>query len=195
MNVLDIIIGIPLLYAIYKGFTKGFIYEAATLIALVLGVYGAIHFSDFTAELIQDTFDYESQYMEYISFVVTFIAIVIGINLLGRIIDKVVEAVALGFVNRLLGVVFGLLKGIVILSIVVHLLNYVNKRINFISEEKKKESLLYEPMSQIAETLFDFFDSDFSSTKEKIEKKIKNGTDSLKNMDLNDLHVNLPNLN
>jgi len=179
MNVLDIIIGIPLLYAIYKGFTKGFIYEAAILIALVLGVYGAIHFSDFTAELILDTFDFESQYMKYISFAVTFIAIVVGVNLLGRIIDKVVEAVALGFLNRLMGVAFGLLKGILILSIVVHLLNYVNKRVNFISEEKINESLLYQPMSQIAETLFDFFDSDFSSTKEKIEKKIKKGTERL----------------
>ena len=80
MNILDIFIGLPLIYAIYKGFTKGFVYEAASLIALILGVYGAIHFSDFTAEVIQDTFKYESQYMEYISFIVTFIVIVIGIR-------------------------------------------------------------------------------------------------------------------
>ena len=180
MNILDILIGIPLIYAIYKGFTKGFIYEVATLIALILGVYGAIHFSDFTAEVIQDTFDYESQYMEYISFIVTFIVIVIGVNLIGRVIDKVVEAVALGFVNRLLGLAFGLLKGILILSIVVHLLNYVNDKFNFISQEKKKESLLYEPMTDISDKIFDFFDSDFSTTKEDIENKIKEGAESIK---------------
>jgi len=180
MNILDIFIGLPLIYAIYKGFTKGFIYEAATLVALIVGVYGAIHFSDFTAEVIQDTFNYESQYMEYISFVVTFIVIVIGINLIGRVIDKLVEAVALGFVNRILGVAFGLLKGVILLSIVIHLLNYVNDKFSFISQEKKKESLLYEPMSNISETLFEFFDSDFSSTKEKIEDKIKEGTESIK---------------
>lgn len=182
MNILDIILGIPLIYAIYKGFTKGFIYEVATLLALILGVYGAIHFSDFTAEVIQDTFKYESQYMEYISFVVTFIVIVIGIHLIGKIIDKVVEAVALGFVNRLFGVAFGLLKGIIILSIVVHLINYVNDRFNFISEEKKKESLLYEHLTYISDSLFDFFDSDFSTTKEKLENKIKKGTENLKNI-------------
>ncbi len=180
MNILDILIGIPLIYAIYKGFTKGFVYEVASLIALILGVYGAIHFSDFTAELIQDTFNYESQYMEYISFIVTFIAIVIGINLIGKIVDKMVESVALGFVNRLLGIAFGLMKGIILLSIVVHLLNYVNDRFSFISEEKKKESLLYVPMTHISDTLFDFFDSDFSSTKEKLEDKIKKGTESIK---------------
>lgn len=180
MNILDILIGIPLIYAIYKGFTKGFVYEVATLLALILGVYGAIHFSDFTAELIQDTFNYESQYMEYISFIVTFIAIVIGVNLIGKIVDKMVEAVALGFVNHLLGVAFGLLKGIIILSIVIHLLNYVNDKFSFISEEKKKESLLYEPMTHISDSLFEFFDSDFSTTKEKLEDKIKEGTESIK---------------
>jgi len=181
MNVLDIIIGIPLIYAIYKGFTKGFIHEIATLLALILGIYGAIHFSGFTAELIQDTFDYESRYMKYIAFVVTFIVIVIVINLIGKFIDTMVEAVALGFVNRLLGVAFGLLKGILILSIVVHLLNYVNDRFNFLSEEKKKESLLYEPMTYISDSIFDFFDSDFSSTKEKIEGQKKKVLESLKN--------------
>ena len=182
MNILDILIGIPMIYAIYKGFTKGFIYEIATLLALILGVYGAIHFSDFTAEVIQDTFKYESQYMEYISFIVTFIVIVIGINLIGRVMDKTVEAVALGFVNRFLGLAFGLLKGILILSIVIRLLNYVNDRFSFISEEKKKESLLYEPMTYISDSIFDFFDSDFSSTKEKFENKIKKTTDDLKNI-------------
>lgn len=180
MNILDIFIGIPLIYAIYKGFTKGFIYEAATLIALILGVYGAIHFSDFTAEVIQDTFKYESQYMEYISFVVTFIVIVIAINLIGGVLDKIIEAVALGFVNRLFGLAFGLIKGVILLSIVIHLLNYVNDRFSFISQEKKKESLLYEPMTSISDMMFEFFDSDFSTTKEKIEDKIKEGTESIK---------------
>ena len=180
MNILDILIGLPLVYAIYKGFTKGFIYEAATLAALIFGVYGAIHFSDFTAEFIQDTFKYESQYMEYISFIVTFIVIVIGINLIGRVIDKLVEAIALGFINRIFGLVFGLLKGVILMSIVIHLLNYVNDKFSFISQEKKAESILYEPMTGVSDALFDFFDSDFSTTKEKLEDKIKEGTESVK---------------
>ena len=180
MNILDILIGIPLIYAIYKGFTKGFVHEIATLLALILGVYGAIHFSNFTAEFIQDTFNYESQYMEYISFIVTFIVIVIGINLIGKIVDKLVESAALGSVNRLLGVAFGLLKGILILSIVVHLVNYVNDRFNFISEDKKQDSIMYEPLTDVSSTIFEFLDSDFSSTKKKIEDKIKTSTDKLK---------------
>ncbi|RUT78384.1 CvpA family protein [Ancylomarina longa] len=173
MNILDILIGLPLLYAIYKGFTKGLIIEVATLLALILGIYGAIHFSDFTAEFIKEKFDYNSQYMGYISFVITFLLIVVVVNLLGKLLNSLVEAVALGIVNRLLGVLFGLLKGIIILSIIVHLVDYVDKKFNFISEEKKSESLLYEPMQTISTTLFDLFDSDFASAKDKIKEKVK----------------------
>ena len=181
MNVLDIIIGIPLIYAMYKGFTKGLVHEIATLLALILGIYGAINFSDFTTEVIQDVLKYESQYMKYISFIATFIVIVIGINLIGKFVDKLVEAVALGIINRLLGLAFGLLKGVLILGIIIHLLNYVNDRVSFISEEKKKESLLYKPMTSISDSIFDLFDSDFSSTKEKIEGQKKEVIESLKN--------------
>jgi membrane protein required for colicin V production len=172
MNILDILIGIPLLWAAYKGFKNGLITEVATLLALIFGIYGAIHFSDFTAEFIRDKFEYDSQYMKYIAFVVTFLVIVIVVNVLGRMLSSLVEAVALGMINRLLGVIFALLKGILILSIVVHFVNYLDKKFEFISEEKKENSLLYEPMVMISDTLFDVFGSDLSGAKEKIKEKV-----------------------
>lgn len=171
MNILDILIGLPLLWAIYKGFTKGFVIEIATLLALILGIYGALHFSDFTAEYIQKRFDYESQYMNYISFAITFLVIVIAINIIGRLINTLVEAVALGMVNRLLGVVFGLLKGILIISIVVYLVDYMDRKFDFISDEKKDESLFYKPMEIVSETLFDILDSNFGDENNQLKEK------------------------
>ena len=53
MNYIDIILAIPLVWAVYRGFTKGFIIEIASLIAMVLGVYGAIHFSYFIFNQVQ----------------------------------------------------------------------------------------------------------------------------------------------
>ena len=49
---LDIIFAIIFCWAIYKGYTRGFILQAATLAALILGIYGAIKFSGFTANFI-----------------------------------------------------------------------------------------------------------------------------------------------
>ena len=173
MNILDILIGIPLVYAIYKGFTKGLIIEVATLLALILGIYGAIHFSDFTAEFIRNKFEYDSNYMGIMAFVITFILIVIVLNVLGKMMNSLVEAVALGMINRLLGAVFGLIKGIIILSILVYFVNFLDQRFDFISQEKKKESLLYEPMVQISEKLFDIFNADIGDTTDKIKEEVE----------------------
>ena len=173
MNLLDILIGLPLVWAIYKGFTKGLIIEVATLLALILGIYGAIHFSDFTAEFIRNRFDYDSNYMGIIAFISTFILIVIILNVVGKMLNSLVEAVALGMINRLLGVAFGLIKGIIIMSIVVYFVNFLDKKIDFISQEKKENSLFYLPMVHISETLFDIFDSDFDDTKNKIKESVQ----------------------
>jgi len=52
MNVLDIILGALLLFGLVRGFMKGLFVEVASLVALIAGVYGAIHFSSFTAILL-----------------------------------------------------------------------------------------------------------------------------------------------
>lgn len=173
MNFIDILLGIPLLWAVYKGFTKGLIIEVATLLALVLGIYGALHFSEFTADFIRNKLDYDSQYMSYISFVVTFLVIVVVINLMGRLLDKVVEAVALGFVNRLLGVVFSVMKAVLILSILVNLVERLDSRFDFISKEKKENSFLYQPLNNMAETIYDLMDFDFGNARKDLEKKLE----------------------
>jgi membrane protein required for colicin V production len=173
MSIIDILIGIPLLWAMVKGFKNGFIFEVATLIALVLGIYGAIHLSDFTAQFIRDRFNYDSEYLGYISFGITFVVIVIIVNIIGKLLNSFVEAIALGMFNRILGMVFGLLKGILIIGIIVYFVDYLDKKFEFISKEKKADSILYKPMTIVSETMFDLFNSDFSDTKDKIKEKVK----------------------
>ena len=72
MNYIDIIICIPLVWGLYKGFTKGLIIEAASFIAFGLGVWGGIHFSDFIAHKISEWFNWHSPYLPIVSFAVTF---------------------------------------------------------------------------------------------------------------------------
>ena len=54
MNYLDIIIAIILFLFGFKGFRKGLVIEVVTLLAFGVGIYGAMHFSDFTANHLQD---------------------------------------------------------------------------------------------------------------------------------------------
>ena len=52
MHYIDIVILIPLLWGAYRGFMKGFIVSISTFLALILGVYGAINFSDFVSKFL-----------------------------------------------------------------------------------------------------------------------------------------------
>jgi len=168
LNYFDVIIAILLLWSAYRGITRGFLIMAASLVALVLGVWGAIRFSDLTAGLLIENLDLESKYTSLIAFALTFIAIVIGVHLLARAMDKLVKAVALGFVNRLAGLAFAVLRTAFVISIILVILNSIDRRIPFIPEEHKNNSLLYNPLSKLAPSIFPYLN--FKDIKSRINK-------------------------
>ena len=146
MNYIDIILAVPLLWALYRGFTKGFIIEIATLIALILGVYGSIHFSYF----ISDKLNLHSSFSHLISFAITFLIIVIVIFLLAKLLEKSINLMALGIFNKLAGAFFSLLKFAFIISVLLIFINKINSKTNIISDKTKDVSLLYQPVSGLA---------------------------------------------
>lgn len=162
MNYIDLVLGIILIIAAIQGFRKGFIVELASLAALVLGIWGAIKFSDWTSGFIADTMNYHSQHLSTIAFVLTFIAIVIIIHILGKVLDNAVKAVALGFLNRLAGIIFGVLKAGVILSIFLLLFDSMDENVHILPSGQKTESKIYTPMKQLVPTLFPFIKLEFN---------------------------------
>jgi membrane protein required for colicin V production len=154
MNYIDIIIIIILALAMVRGFINGLVREVASLAALILGIWGAIRFSGFTAGKLYDYFDMSGKYVGIISFLVTFAIIVIIIHFIGLLVDKLVDAVALGFINRLLGIGFGLLKSVLIMSVFLAVLNAIDARRPFLPKEKIQQSMLYNPVSDIAPAIF-----------------------------------------
>jgi membrane protein required for colicin V production len=152
LNYLDIILAIPLLWAIYKGFRKGLIIEIASLVALLLGIYGSIHFSDYVSDYLKNSFHMKTAYLHIISFAVTFILIVIIVYAIAWVIEKLVDVVSLSFVNKLAGSVFSLIKMAFILSVILYFIDALDTKKSFISESKRNSSVLYIPVSNLAKT-------------------------------------------
>ena len=100
MNTIDIIILIPLLWAAYSGFKKGLIIEIATLLALAGGIYAGVHFSNYASGYLVEKID--SKMLPLASFGATFLVVVILIFALGKLLEKVVNMVALKLVNKVL---------------------------------------------------------------------------------------------
>lgn len=153
MNYFDIIIIIPLIWGGYKGFKKGFIIEIASFIALGLGIWGGMRFSSISAKYLSDAFEISEKVMPLISFAVTFIAIVIVVFMLAKMLQKLITMVALGLINRAAGALFGMLKFGLIMSVLINFTNIVNNQISFIDPEMKTSSILYEPMGTVAQII------------------------------------------
>ena len=157
-----------MLWSAYKGFSKGFISELSTLVALFLGIWGGIHLAGFIADFLIGTFNMSEKYVPIISFAITFILIVIAVHFIAKLLIKLIKAVSLNFINKLAGAAFGILKFGLIISIIIVILDKIDSDINFMSEKTKKSSLLYKPVGKIAKTIFPSL-NDFSPKNQVIK--------------------------
>lgn len=154
MGIFDIIIAVILVFGFIRGLMKGLFVEVASLAALVAGVYGAIHFSYFVGDFLNEKVSWSEQYITLASFAITFAIIVLAISLLGKLFTKLADFAYLGWINKILGGVFGALKLALILSIVLLVFDKFNNTIPFVNAEEKEKSILYEPVRKLAPMLF-----------------------------------------
>ncbi|WP_439128952.1 CvpA family protein, partial [Polaribacter sp.] len=75
MNIFDIIIAALLIFGFVRGIMKGFFVEVASLVALIGGVYGAIHFSYFLGDFLKESLSWSEEYISLAAFAGTFIII------------------------------------------------------------------------------------------------------------------------
>ncbi|MFW5773496.1 MAG: CvpA family protein [Tangfeifania sp.] len=128
MNYIDIILGLLLLFAAISGFRKGLVSELASLAALILGIWGAIEFSYITTDFLIENFNFETEYLNIISFIITFIVIVILVHIVGSAVNKFI------------------------------VFDKIDEDVEILSKEAKTESRLYEPIRNFAPSLFPFID-------------------------------------
>tara|TARA_R110000796_G_scaffold183498_1_gene299877 strand:+ start:5311 stop:5802 length:492 start_codon:yes stop_codon:yes gene_type:complete len=154
MNFLDIILGLLLIWGLYKGLKNGLFLELASLIALIAGIYGAIHFSYIAGDYLSKNMAWDEQYMKIASFIITFIIIVIIVHLSGKLLTKIADFAMLGLLNKIAGGIFGTLKVAVILGAFLIFFDGMDTRFNFINQETKEESKLYKPIKEIGSFVF-----------------------------------------
>ncbi|MGD1847090.1 MAG: CvpA family protein [Salibacteraceae bacterium] len=158
MNVIDILLLVPLAWAAYRGFTKGLIIEIATLIGLITGIYGGVHFSYLLGDQLRPYVEWSERVLNLAAFAITFLGIVLLVFLLAKALEKVVNLVALKLVNKLAGSVFSILKMGLILSVVLLFFNALDARLNILTPEQRQASLLLRPVSVVAPTLVPLLD-------------------------------------
>ncbi|MFD1062793.1 CvpA family protein [Winogradskyella litorisediminis] len=154
MSIIDIVLGALILFGVIRGIMKGLFVEIASLVALLLGVYGAIHFSYFVSDFLEPRVELNDKTMNIVAFAITFVIIVLAISLAGKALTKLADFAALGILNKLLGAVFGGLKIGLILSVILIVFNKLNSTLPFLNDEQIEESVLYKPVKSLAPMIF-----------------------------------------
>lgn len=153
MNYLDIIICIPLLWALLKGYRTGFVLAIATLASLVLGIYLAYEFSYIISDILQEYLEIKNEALPLVSFIATFGGVIICVHFLANVLEKALNMAALGLVNKLAGALFSFIKVGLIISVILYAGSLLEKPLNIIPQEIKEESLVFEPIKKVPPTL------------------------------------------
>ncbi|MDO5979163.1 CvpA family protein [Flavivirga spongiicola] len=149
MGIIDIVLGALILFGLIRGFMKGLFVEVASLVALIAGVYGAIHFSNFAGDFLESKVDWNANTINIVAFAITFVIIVLTIALAGKALTKLANFAALGIINKLLGGLFGALKIALILSVILIIFDKMNSAIPFADEEDLEASAFYKPVKSL----------------------------------------------
>lgn len=169
MNFLDILFILLIGWSAWNGFTKGFVVEVFTFLALFIGLYAGIMFSDFLSRIITEDFGAKSEYVPIISFTIIFLAVGAMVYFAGKAIEKVIKVVRLSTLNRLAGLAFGVLKMCFFVGAGLILTESYDQRSDFISEETKNGSLLYHPLKNMTRACIPAFDESTLLLKSSVE--------------------------
>jgi len=118
-QLIDIALGIILIWGAFSGFKKGFILSMASFIAIVAGAIAAYYGSAAIAKVLASEVDLSSQKIAVASFAIAFISVVLIVHLLARILEKFIDLLALGLANKLSGAIFGMAKSALLLTFVI----------------------------------------------------------------------------
>lgn len=154
INYFDLVVLIPLLFGMYKGFTKGLILSIATLVGLILGVWSGVKFSHITSELLFDKFQID---IPLLAFAVTFLGVLILMYFVGKLLSKFIDILALGLFNKIGGALFSAFKTILILTVVLLFFENVNNNFKFVDTATLDGSIFYPFLKGISKYVFPYF--------------------------------------
>ena len=154
MNSLDLYLLIPIAIGFIVGLFRGLIKELASLVAIVMGIYGAKLLSPYASHILVSVFDFSLKTAQPLSYLIMFIIIVVGLILVSRMLDKIFESMSLGGLNKVVGGIFGALKYALVISVLLNVFDAVDSRFSILKTETKENSIAYKPLLKFGPALW-----------------------------------------
>jgi membrane protein required for colicin V production len=156
MSVIDIILLLLFVPAVFHGISKGFIAQAVALLSLLLGAWLSFKFSATVSAWLQPYLDVSPMALHVIAFAIILIGVFLALLLLGKALTGLVKLVMLGWLDKLLGIAFSIIKIGLVVGLVILLFEALNTRYELVPQAILDKSVLYKPIKEVADVVFPY---------------------------------------
>lgn len=156
MNIIDIIIVISLIIAVIQGLRKGFIAQVIAIISIILGLWMSFHFADFVSRWLAGYIPGSEQILKITAFAIILVIVIFALWALGKLLETTIKIIMLGWLNKLLGVLFSLLKAFLIIGLLILAFAAINDAFHMVDTKYLDSSVFYYPVRNFANNIFPY---------------------------------------
>jgi membrane protein required for colicin V production len=179
LPIIDIILIVILIWGAISGFKKGLVLTLASFVAIIAGALSAYYGADAIASELSIKVDWSEKQIAVVSFAIVFLAVVVMVYILARVIEGTLKLVALGLANRVAGAVFGIAKNALIITFIIFGIKGFGK--GLLPENATDECVVYPVVESFAPFVLPYWEEMSETTDlEKLEKKVKGNIEKTK---------------
>lgn len=156
MGTLDIILLVCFIPSIVTGIRKGFIEQLVNLAAIIVSAWAAFKFSSLLADWMGTFLTINPKVVQIIAFIVIIVVVAWLLILLGRLISSTAKALSLGWLDRLLGLLFSVFKTLLLLGIAISAFEGLNAEWHIVNPDALDSSTVYVALRNTAGAILPF---------------------------------------
>ncbi len=150
METIDMIIAGVFLLGAIQGFMKGLVRQVASLVGLVAGLFIARALFGAAGEYLAVKMGTSVGFGQVLAFFLIWMVVPIGLSIVAYMLTKTLEFIKLGFVNRWLGAGLGAIKYLLVASLFIQLVEFMDSKNELIAGTVKESSAFYYPLEKFS---------------------------------------------
>ena len=161
MQTIDIIISVLLVIGLISGLRDGLVKQVAGLAGLIGGLLLGRAFYMPLGEWLASVLGISAEAAHITAFILILVIVPLLFSLVGWLVSKLLKAICLGWINRLLGGLVGVLKFALLAGVLITGIEFFDKHDAIVSEAKKEASIFYYPIYDATSFFFDEIKDEF----------------------------------
>jgi len=137
--ILDLITGIVVVFGFYQGFSNGLIKTVFATLSLIVAIVAALKLSPGVMGILENAIGINQGLSFILGFVLTFILFVVVIRFIGKKLEKLMETLHIGGLNKLMG---GIMMGL-FYALLISLGVFLIDKVELLSDKQKNASYAY----------------------------------------------------